>query len=114
MYNLEPCAAGHYGSSSGVCEMCPLNTYQNLIGQKECKSCADKTYTENKGSTAVSQCIGMLYFPDVYSIILKNNIEYCKFYSREKCNFVKNYKWLWIISLSFLFCGDFLCEFFPV
>jgi len=40
------------------CEPCPVNTYQNQIGQTGCEKCPNGTATQGSGSTSVSECGG--------------------------------------------------------
>jgi hypothetical protein len=59
MKRLANCDAGHYWDTSlNRCEPCPLNTYQNDIGQTTCKMCpAVRPITRGTGMKLDVDCI---------------------------------------------------------
>ncbi|CAL1527991.1 unnamed protein product [Lymnaea stagnalis] len=61
--SIATCAAGFmYSSDLRACIVCPLNSYQDLLGQRECKSCPENKAT---ASTATSSADGCKYPCDV-------------------------------------------------
>ncbi|GFS23418.1 signal peptide, CUB and EGF-like domain-containing protein 3 [Elysia marginata] len=51
------CSVGNmYNVSSGTCEPCPKNFYQNETGQPFCYPCRPSSGTEKVGSTSESEC----------------------------------------------------------
>ncbi|KAL3875658.1 hypothetical protein ACJMK2_033588, partial [Sinanodonta woodiana] len=51
------CPAGTRGEPAGSCVKCETGTYQNQTGQTMCMLCIEpKSFTEQNGSTSMSQC----------------------------------------------------------
>ncbi|XP_048256923.1 uncharacterized protein LOC124140301 isoform X3 [Haliotis rufescens] len=52
------CGAGTYNAIDGhaECIPCPINFYQDQVGQKTCKACSTNEVTAGPGSTAQSNC----------------------------------------------------------
>ena len=51
------CQKGYYGLADNTCEKCPMQTYQNTVGQTTCKNCPSNYYTTSIGGTDLSSCI---------------------------------------------------------
>ncbi|KAK3591334.1 hypothetical protein CHS0354_028441 [Potamilus streckersoni] len=51
------CAAGSFRNTSGICQICPIGTYQSSLGQTSCISCPSGTTTQQTGSTSSTQCV---------------------------------------------------------
>ncbi|XP_069124102.1 uncharacterized protein [Argopecten irradians] len=48
-----------FNITSGICELCPLGTYQNESGQFQCLSCQYGQTTHQNGTTDVNSCFDM-------------------------------------------------------
>ena len=52
---LQNGTQGYWGNASGSCSNCPPGTYQNLLGQVQCKSCPPNSISPS-GANSSSQC----------------------------------------------------------
>ncbi|KAL5020299.1 hypothetical protein ScPMuIL_003191 [Solemya velum] len=56
------CAEGtYYDTASGLCELCPINTYQDVTGQESCKGCPTGERTSNTGAKSPAECYTICY-----------------------------------------------------
>ncbi|XP_059141386.1 proprotein convertase subtilisin/kexin type 5-like [Physella acuta] len=55
--HVPTCVAGKfYSDASKSCLECPLHSYQDLAGQRDCKPCPDNTVTASTGTTSLTGC----------------------------------------------------------
>lgn len=52
----SPCRKGNFFNSSGVCEKCPMGTYQDIDGAAYCKKCPAGEVSNRVGSASCVQC----------------------------------------------------------
>ena len=53
------CARGmFYNSIDQLCERCPIGTYQDYVGQFECKTCPTGSSTATSSSKSIEDCKG--------------------------------------------------------
>ncbi|KAK3584838.1 hypothetical protein CHS0354_005696 [Potamilus streckersoni] len=58
--NCVNCGKGmFYNNQTGLCEFCPIGTYQQLQGKESCLPCNSSQTTSNIGSTATTDCIAV-------------------------------------------------------
>ena len=53
----DPCAAGKFGASPGVCTNCTAGRYEDSKGSLGCKSCARGQSQEQRGQIECSPCV---------------------------------------------------------
>ena len=59
---IAPCPTGtYYHVVADNCSECPIGTYQDEVGQFECKECPTDKSTLAIGSRNVTGCIGNVY-----------------------------------------------------
>ena len=56
LFLIAACTAGTYADAAGVCQKCPVGTYQDQQGQYSCNPCPPQTWTYTTGAFSVSQC----------------------------------------------------------
>ena len=75
-------------NTDGLCSKCPIDTYINVTGSKECLKCPDRTITLAEGSTECKTrkfiiMLFYLYKYIIYNLLISYYIKSCS--TLQKC-----------------------------